>query len=41
MFGYFLRRVDKRFKLAKKFGVLPDSNLTTTNTLEKLFNEVG
>lgn len=40
MFGYFLRRVDSRFQLAKDFGMLPDDNDQATQTLEKLFHEV-
>ncbi|KAL4420096.1 hypothetical protein ABPG77_000577 [Micractinium sp. CCAP 211/92] len=37
MFGYFLRRVDKRFQLAKQLGVLPDSREDAVARLERLF----
>ncbi|GMH35743.1 hypothetical protein BSKO_03611 [Bryopsis sp. KO-2023] len=41
MFGYFLRRVDKRFQLAQSFGMLPDDQEDAAQTLEKLFNEAA
>lgn len=37
MFGYFLRRVDKRFQLAKQLGVLPDTREDAVARLERLF----
>ncbi|KAL4444366.1 hypothetical protein ABPG75_012103 [Micractinium tetrahymenae] len=37
MFGYFLRRVDKRFQLAKQLGMLPDSREDAVARLERLF----
>jgi hypothetical protein len=40
MFGYFLRRVDKRFQLAKSFGMLPESREDTVARLERLFLQV-
>lgn len=41
MFGYFIRRVDKRFKLAQSFGMLPDDQQDAAQALEKLFNEAA
>jgi hypothetical protein len=38
MFGYFLRRVDKRFQLAKQLGVLPESKEDAVERLERLFH---
>jgi hypothetical protein len=38
MFGYFLRKVDSRFQLAKSLGVLPESPEDAVNRLEKLFS---
>lgn len=38
MFGYFLRRVDNRFKLAKGLGLLPESPEDTVAKLERLFS---
>lgn len=37
MFGYFLRRVDSRFQLAKQVGVLPEDPEDTVARLERLF----
>lgn len=36
MFGYFIRRVDKRFQLEKSVGSLLDQE--SVNRLERLFN---
>ena len=36
MFGYFIRRVDKRFQLEKSLGMLMDQE--SVNRLERLFN---
>ena len=38
MFGYFLRRVDARFRLARSMGTLPASQEDTIKALESLFN---
>ena len=38
MFGYFLRRVDKRFQLDRALGMLPESREEVVNRLERLFN---
>jgi len=38
MFGYFLRRVDRRFSLEKAVGTLPKSQEETLKTLEAMFN---
>lgn len=37
MFGYFLRRVDSRFRLARSTGMLPDSREDAVTRLERLF----
>lgn len=37
MFGYFLRRVDRRFQLEKSLGTLPLSREDAVARLEKLF----
>ena len=37
MFGYFLRRVDKRFQLERSLGTLPLSRDDAVARLEKLF----
>ena len=37
MFGYFLRRVDRRFRLARSAGMLPDSREDAVTRLERLF----
>ncbi|KAI3427925.1 hypothetical protein D9Q98_006317 [Chlorella vulgaris] len=39
MFGYFLRRVDTRFRLAKQLGVLPQDRDDAVARLERLFSE--
>lgn len=39
MFGYFLRRVDKRFQLEKTMGTLPESREEAVARLERLFNQ--
>ena len=41
MFGYFLRRVDTRFQLARQLGVLPASREDAVARLERLFAQVG
>ncbi len=38
MFGYFLRRVDKRFQLSRSMGTLPMSKDDAVARLEKLFS---
>lgn len=40
MFGYFLRRVDKRFQLTKSLGMLPENREDTVARLERLFLQV-
>lgn len=40
MFGYFLRRVDARFQLAKQLGVLPETQEDAVARLERLFSMV-
>ncbi|KAH7616359.1 hypothetical protein Ndes2526B_g08489 [Nannochloris sp. 'desiccata'] len=37
MFGYFLRRVDSRFQLAKQIGMVPESPEDAVARLERLF----
>jgi gas vesicle protein len=37
MFGYFLRRVDSRFQLAKQVGMVPESPEDAVARLERLF----
>lgn len=37
MFGYFLRRVDSRFQLARQVGMVPDSPEDAVARLERLF----
>ena len=37
MFGYFLRRVDSRFQLAKQVGVVPESPEDAVARLERMF----
>lgn len=39
MFGYFLRRVDKRFQLDKFMGTLPSSKEDSVARLERLFRD--
>jgi len=41
MFGYFLRRVDARFQLARQTGTLPRSQEETVKALEALFNSAA
>ena len=41
MFGYFLRKVDKRFQLEVQMGTLPKSQEETIAALEKLFQNDG
>lgn len=41
MFGYFLRRVDSRFQLARNLGVLPESPEDAVARLERLISMVG
>ena len=38
MFGYFLRKVDKRFKLERQMGTLPKTQEQTIAALENLFS---
>ena len=40
MFGYFLRKADQRFQLAKSMGVLPEDNEDAVARLERLFSMV-
>lgn len=40
IFGYFLRRVDQRFRLAKAAGVLPEDKDDAVQKLERLFSLV-
>lgn len=40
MFGYFLRRVDSRFQLAKTLGMLPESKEDAVERLNRLFTMV-
>jgi hypothetical protein len=37
MFGYFVRRVDKRFQLERSLGVLPQNKEEAVARLERLF----
>jgi hypothetical protein len=41
MFGYFLRRVDSRFQLAKNMGMLPEDKEDAVKRLEHLFSLVS
>ena len=41
MFGYFLRRVDTRFQLSRRMGLLAESTEDTVARLERLFAQVG
>lgn len=41
MFGYFLRRVDKRFQLEKSLGTLPIQRDEAVARLNQLFAQVG
>ena len=38
MFGYFVRRVDKRFQLERQLGLLQDQQADAVARLERLFN---
>lgn len=38
MFGYFLRRVDNRFQLARQSGMLPQTREDAVSRLERLFS---
>ena len=40
MFGYYLRRVDQRFQLAKSAGLLPEDPEDAVQRLERLFTLV-
>ncbi len=37
MFGYFVRRVDKRFHLERSLGLLPEAAEDAVKRLERLF----
>lgn len=41
MFGYFLRKADRRFSLDRAMGTLPFSPLESAQTLEQLFNSAS
>lgn len=41
MFGYFLRRVDRRFQLESAVGTLPEGPQDAVERLERLFQQVG
>ena len=38
MFGYFVRRVDKRFQLDRALGTLPQNPMDSAIALENVFN---
>lgn len=40
VFGYFLRRVDQRFQLAKSTGLMPENREEAVERLERLFSLV-
>ena len=40
MFGYFVRRVDKRFQLERSLGMLPQNTEEAVARLERLFSQV-
>ena len=40
MFGYFVRRVDKRFQLERSLGLLPQNQEEAVTRLERLFSQV-
>ena len=40
MFGYFVRRVDKRFQLELSLGLLPQNQEEAVARLERLFSQV-
>ena len=39
MFGYFVRRVDKRFQLERSAGMLPQTQEEAVARLERLFSQ--
>ena len=39
MFGYFVRRVDKRFQLERSLGLLPQNQEEAVARLERLFSQ--
>jgi hypothetical protein len=41
MFGYFVRRVDKRFQLERSLGLLEGDTSDAVQRLERLFAQVG
>lgn len=41
MFGYFLRKADKRFKLDRAMGTLPMNPMDSAKALEELFNSAS
>ena len=41
MFGYFVRRVDKRFQLEQQLGLLDDQQSDAVARLERMFNAAG
>lgn len=41
MFGYFIRRVDKRFQLESQLGLLDDQQADAVARLERLFNSAS
>lgn len=40
MFGYFLRKVDARYQLARSLGMLPEAKEAAVSRLERLFSLV-
>ena len=40
MFGYFVRRVDRRFQLERSLGMLPQNQEEAGARLERLFSQV-
>ena len=41
MFGYFIRRVDKRFQLERQLGLRDDEQANAVARLERMFNAAG
>lgn len=39
MFGYFVRRVDKRFQLERSLGLLQEAPEDAVKRLERLFSQ--